>query len=70
MNAIDASAVMPDQWASVVAVDLCVLVRGAPQAQRSRYADCDGVSSIASDLRPRQAFWRRIALRNYVEAVS
>jgi len=70
VNAIDASAVMPDQWASVVAVDLCVLVRGAPQGQRSRYADCDGVSSIASDLRPRQAFWRRIALRNYVEAIS
>ncbi|WP_394365230.1 PilW family protein [Paraburkholderia kirstenboschensis] len=70
VNAIDASAVMADQWASVVAVDLCVLVRGAPQGQRSRYLDCDGVSGIASDLRPRQAFWRRIALRNHVEAVS
>jgi type IV pilus assembly protein PilW len=68
-NAIDASAVTADQWASVVAVDLCVLVRGAPQGQRSRYVDCDGVSGIATDLRPRQAFWRRVALRNYAGAV-
>jgi len=69
-NAIDASAVMADQWASVLAVDLCVLVRGAPQGQRSRYIDCDGISGIATDLRPRQAFWRRVALRNYAEGVS
>ncbi|HEX7937165.1 MAG TPA: PilW family protein [Paraburkholderia sp.] len=66
-DARDASAMMADQWTSIVAVDLCVLVRGAPQGQRSRYVDCDGVSGIATDLRPRQAFWRRIALRNYVE---
>ncbi|WP_027799384.1 type IV pilus assembly protein [Paraburkholderia dilworthii] len=69
-NAIDASAVMTDQWASVLAVDLCVLVRGAPQGQRSRYIDCDGISGIATDLHPRQAFWRRVALRNYAEGVS
>ncbi|WP_025601518.1 PilW family protein [Burkholderia sp. WSM2230] len=69
-SAVDASAVTADQWATVVAVDLCVLVRGAPQGQRSRYTDCDGVSGIATDLRPRQAFSRRVALRNYAESVS
>jgi type IV pilus assembly protein PilW len=69
-SALDASAVTADQWANVVAVDLCVLVRGAPQGQRSRYVDCDGVSAIATDLRPRQAFWRRIALRNYAGGLS
>ncbi len=62
--ALDASAVAPGQWNSIVAVDLCVLVRGARDAQPSRYVDCDGVSSIGADKRARQAFWRRVAIRN------
>ena len=66
---IAASAVSPDQWAAVVAVDLCVLVRGAPQGQRSRYVDCDGASVLGADLRPRQAFSRRVALRNRTELI-
>jgi type IV pilus assembly protein PilW len=70
LAAIDASAVMADQWAKIVAVDLCVLVRGAPQGlQRARYIDCDGVSSLATDSRPRQAFSRRVAIRNHAEDV-
>lgn len=68
LDAMDASAVSADQWPQIVAVDLCVLVRGAPQGQRSRYVDCDGVSTLGADLRPRQAFSRRVALRNYAEA--
>jgi type IV pilus assembly protein PilW len=68
LAAIDASAVMADQWAKIVAVDLCVLVRGAPQGQqRARYVDCDGVSALAADSRRRQAFSRRVAIRNHVE---
>jgi type IV pilus assembly protein PilW len=67
LSAVDASAVTLDQWAAVVAVDLCVLVRGAPQGQRSRYVDCDGVSVSGTDLRPRQTFSRRVALRNHAE---
>jgi type IV pilus assembly protein PilW len=67
LNAVDASAIATDQWAKIVAVDLCVLVRGAPQGQRSRYVDCDGVSVLGTDLRPRQAFSRRVTLRNHVE---
>lgn len=68
LAAVDASAVMADQWAKIVAVDVCVLVRGAPQGQqRARYVDCDGVSGLAADSRPRQAFSRRVAIRNHVE---
>ncbi|MCC8401309.1 PilW family protein [Paraburkholderia sp. MMS20-SJTN17] len=66
-DAVTASAVPVDQWSNVVAVDVCVLVRGAPQGQRSRYVDCDGASALGTDLRPRQAFSRRVALRNRME---
>ena len=67
LSALDASAVTADQWAAVVAVDLCVQVRGAPQGQNSHYVDCDGVSMTGTDLRPRQTFSRRVALRNHAE---
>jgi type IV pilus assembly protein PilW len=67
-DAIVASVIRADQWPSIVAVDLCVLVRGAPQGQRSRYVDCDGVSMLGADSRPRQAFSRRVALRDQAEA--
>ncbi|HEY3598607.1 MAG TPA: PilW family protein [Paraburkholderia sp.] len=63
---LDAAAVAPAQWNSIVAVDLCVLVRGARDAQPGRYVDCDGISSIGADKRARQAFWRRVAIRNSV----
>jgi type IV pilus assembly protein PilW len=66
-DAMDASAVQADQWPAIVAVDLCVLVRGAPEGRRSRYVDCDGVSTLGADLRPRQAFSWRVALRNQAE---
>jgi type IV pilus assembly protein PilW len=67
LGAIDASSVSAAQWAKIVAVDLCVLVRGAQQGQRSRYVDCDGVTILGTDSRPRQAFWRRVAIRNHAE---
>ncbi|CAG4886359.1 PilW family protein [Paraburkholderia saeva] len=60
----DASALTPDQWVRVVAVDLCVQVRGAPLGRRVRYVDCDGASATAGDTRARRAFWRRVAIRN------
>lgn len=63
-SALDASALAAGQWVDVVAVDLCVLVRGAPQGSRTRYVDCDGVSGTGADMRVRQAFWRRVAIRN------
>ncbi|WP_408382157.1 PilW family protein [Paraburkholderia madseniana] len=67
LAAIDASAVTDGQWAKIVAVDLCVLVRGAPQGRRMRYIDCDGASALGADMRARQAFWRRVAIRNHAE---
>jgi type IV pilus assembly protein PilW len=69
-DAVNASAVPADQWMNVVAVDVCVLVRGAPQEQRSKYIDCDGATTLGSDLRPRQAFSRRVALRNRAQVSS
>ncbi|AUT60357.1 type IV pillus assembly protein [Paraburkholderia terrae] len=63
-SAMDAAQLLPAQWANVVAVDVCVLVRGAPQALQSRYVDCDGVSALSADARVRRAFWRRVAIRN------
>lgn len=70
VDAVEASAVTTDQWSSIVAVDLCVLVRGTPRVQHGQYVDCDGVSALIADGRARQAFWRRVAIRNSVEGVS
>lgn len=69
-TALDASALAASQWANVVAVDLCVLVRGAPQGHHSRYVDCDGASVMGTDLRARETFWRRVAIRNNEGKVS
>jgi len=64
-QSVEASALTSDQWDAVAAVDLCVLVRGGVATARTlRYIDCDGVSSVAGDRRPRQTFWRHIAIRN------
>ncbi|WP_322016184.1 PilW family protein [Paraburkholderia sp. J12] len=65
---VDASLLARDQWTAVVAVDLCVQVRGAVLARRVSYVDCDGAAVSATDGRARQIFWRHIALRNAQEA--
>jgi type IV pilus assembly protein PilW len=68
--AVDATAISRERWPLVVAVDVCVLVRGdiagATMRPRntSRYTDCDGASAVSADGRIRQAFRRRVALRN------
>jgi type IV pilus assembly protein PilW len=64
---LEAAALTPAQWSSVVAVDLCVLVRGMRDTQPGRYVDCEGVSSIGADRRARQVFWRRVAIRNVAD---
>ncbi|CAD6541459.1 hypothetical protein LMG24235_03645 [Paraburkholderia sabiae] len=69
-SAMDAAALTPAQWTNVVAVDLCVLVRGTPQVARTSYVDCDGISAVGSDLRVRRAFWRRVAIRNNEGAIT
>jgi type IV pilus assembly protein PilW len=61
---VDATSLARDQWPGVVAVDLCVQVRGAALGRRASYIDCNGTTTLASDGRVRQIFWRHIALRN------
>ncbi len=68
--AVDAAAIAQDRWPLVVAVDVCVLVRGVTQSatSRLRYTDCDGASAVSADGRMRQVFRRRIALRNRLKS--
>ncbi|WP_028225904.1 PilW family protein [Paraburkholderia ferrariae] len=66
----DASSLARDQWTAVIAVDLCVQVRGAALARRVSYVDCDGATVSATDGRARQIFWRHIALRNALEVAT
>lgn len=61
---VDASTLAGEQWSSVVAVDLCIQVRGAPLPRSVSYVDCDGAAKTATDGRMRHTFWRYIALRN------
>ena len=65
-SALDASAVARDRWREAYAADICVLVRGfATQSRRrTNYIDCTGSPAYADDGRVRQAFWRRVAIRN------
>lgn len=61
---VDAASLARDQWLLVSAVDLCVQVRGAAFPRRVSYVDCNGATTVATDGRARQIFWRHIALRN------
>jgi type IV pilus assembly protein PilW len=56
----------------VVAAEICVRVRGDPvTAGKGRsYVDCDGSLVVSTDSRARQAFWRRVAIRNAVTVDS
>jgi type IV pilus assembly protein PilW len=69
-QAVDASALAGERWSSVVAVDLCVQVRGALFPRNVSYVDCDGAAKTATDGRMRQTFWRHITLRNQQGASS
>jgi type IV pilus assembly protein PilW len=63
---VDASVVPRDRWPDVSAMDVCVLVRGAlvQTKRKASYIDCNGAPGTIEDGRTRQAFWRRIAIRN------
>jgi type IV pilus assembly protein PilW len=69
-SAVDASAVARDRWPDVHAVDLCVLVRGFTTLTKARanYVDCSGATAVADDGRMRQAFSRRVEIRNAAAA--
>jgi type IV pilus assembly protein PilW len=65
-SAVDAAAISRDRWPLVTGVDMCVLARAdsVDVKARPRYVDCDGSTVVSTDGRVRQAFWRKMALRN------
>ena len=65
---VRADAVAPNAWRDVVAVDICVRVRGTRAAARGQYADCDSAAPRHWDGRARQVFRRRVAVRNHEQA--
>ncbi|SOE82582.1 Type IV Pilus-assembly protein W [Caballeronia arationis] len=71
-TAVNAASVPRERWTSVVAAEICVRVRGDPvTAGKGRsYVDCDGSLVVSTDSRARQAFWRRVAIRNAVTVDS
>lgn len=62
-----AGALAPMQWADVVAVDLCVVVRGRRSADRRGFIDCSGKARQSADGRQRLSLWRHVVLRNRQE---
>ncbi|MBI0326182.1 PilW family protein [Burkholderia plantarii] len=60
----DASALSADAWREVVAIDVCVQVRGAAPAPAARYLDCDGAEQRSRDGRRRWIARRWLSLRN------
>ncbi len=61
---VAASEVPPAGWPQVVAVELCVVVRGGQRSLATSYIDCDGARRVASDGLPREALTAWVALRN------
>ncbi|HEV7833899.1 MAG TPA: PilW family protein [Caballeronia sp.] len=70
LSSVDAAAISRERWPLVVAVDVCVLVRGdsASATAHPRYIDCDGASVMSADGRIRRVFRRRVALRNATDS--
>jgi type IV pilus assembly protein PilW len=64
----DASSIPSTDWSNVVAIDLCVQVRGNQPMQATQYLDCEGVVRRGHDGRARQVFMRRIAIRNHASS--
>ncbi|HEX7682347.1 MAG TPA: PilW family protein [Trinickia sp.] len=61
---VGARAILPAQWADVVAVDLCVVVRGRETRARKTFLDCDGQRVQGPDAHERLALSRHLVLRN------
>lgn len=64
-ESVPARAIDGQAWPDVIALDLCVQVRGQSTALMHRYVDCDGVRVASLDGRVRQTFMRRVAVRNH-----
>lgn len=71
---VDAPSIASDRWGDVVAVQVCVLARGAMSTRylqipaHMQYRDCDEQLVKSDDELPRQAFSRRFVVRNQVAA--
>ncbi|TAM55080.1 MAG: type IV pillus assembly protein [Paraburkholderia sp.] len=65
---IGARSIAPAQWVDVVAVDLCVVVRGRRAAAGASFVDCDGRRAQSKDGRDRLSLSRHVIVRNH-EAV-
>lgn len=61
---VDAASMPARMWAEVVAVEICVQVRGAATGRVTRYIDCDGHALDAADTRSRLVLHRYVAVRN------
>ena len=61
---VRARAIAPVQWHNVVAVDLCVVVRGQRRAAGTVFVDCEGSRVSSPDGRTRLSLTRRVVLRN------
>ncbi|QJP73694.1 PilW family protein [Burkholderia glumae] len=60
----DASVLAADAWREVVAIEVCVQVRGTAPAPAGRYIDCDGISQTSRDGRRHWIARRWLSLRN------
>ncbi|MDR0246768.1 MAG: PilW family protein [Burkholderia sp.] len=61
---VDADAMRVDDWRDVVAVHVCVRVRGELTRESASHVDCNGRAAVAQDGRARLTLDRIIALRN------
>jgi type IV pilus assembly protein PilW len=59
-----ARLLLPMQWADVVAVDLCVVVRARRPSGARGFIDCSGNHVGSPDGRRRLSLWRHVVLRN------
>lgn len=66
---IGARSIAPAQWADVVAVDLCVVVRGRRAAAGTSFVDCDGRRAQSKDGRNRLSLLRHLVVRNHEAAL-
>ncbi|WP_414450273.1 PilW family protein [Burkholderia sp. 22PA0099] len=64
----DAGTITGAAWANVVAVEVCVEVRGTPGSRANRYVDCDGRARGVRDGRARWIARQWLSLRNGIAA--
>lgn len=66
---IGARSIAPAKWVDVVAVDLCVVVRGRRPAGGASFVDCDGRRAQSKDGRDRLSLSRHLIVRNHEAAL-